>query len=86
MWQPTLAAIFALWPGPIGIGYLLLKRWGRFLVAFLGLQILGLTIVRILLGQDIGVYFIVAVYLATVLDTWRLAWARYNELKAVQPT
>lgn len=84
MWQPTLAAIFAFWPAPLGSGYLFLKRWGRFLVAFLGLQLLGLTIVRVTLGSEAGLYFAALIYLAVIVDTWRLAYLRSKELRATQ--
>lgn len=82
MWQPTLAALFAFWPAPLGTGYLFLKRWGRFLVAFLGLQMVGLSVVRMTFGSDAGLYFAAAIYVAVIADTWRLARRRYNELKA----
>lgn len=86
MWQPTLAAMFALWPIPIGTGYLFLKRWRRFLVVLFGVQMLGVTALHILVGSDLDAYFALAVYVAVAADTWRLARLRYKELKAAQPT
>lgn len=82
MWQPTLAAIFALWPAPLGSGYLFLKRWGRFTLAFIGLQMIGVPVARMMVGSDAVVYYAAVVYAVTILDTWRLAYLRSKELRA----
>ena len=77
-----LACILCWWPLPVGVGYLLLRRWWRFAVAFLGLQIVALTVVRMALGHQAVRLFSAVVLGAIIVDTLRLAGARSSEIQA----
>ena len=55
----ALATALNLWPLPVGLGYIYLGDWRAFLGIFLGWQIIGSTLVRIIMGDPgicLGIY------------------------------
>lgn len=80
--RPWLAALLNAWPLPLGVGYLYLKRWERFVVSFLGLQIVAMTAVRMLLGNDFLNLFSAAIWIAVIVDGYLVA-RRMNQRLAV---
>ncbi len=79
MKRPWLAALLNAWPLPLGVGYLYLRRWGRFAVSFVGLQIAAMTAVLMLLGSDVLNLFSGAVWIAVVVDGYLVA-RRMNQV------
>ncbi len=73
MKRPWLAALLNAWPLPLGVGYLYLRRWGRFAVSFAGLQIVGMTAVLMLFGSDILNLFTGAIWIGVIVDGYLVA-------------
>jgi hypothetical protein len=84
MKRPWLAALLNAWPLPLGVGYLYLRRWGRFIVSFLGLQIAGMTAVLIVFGSDVLNLFTGAVWIAVIVDGYLVA-KRVNKAPRAVP-
>lgn len=73
MKRPWLAALLNAWPLPLRIGYLYLKRWGSFVISFLGLQIVAMTLVLMLFGSDILNLFTAAIWIGVIADGYLVA-------------
>jgi len=70
--KPWLAALLNAWPVPLGVGYLYLHNYWRFVSAF-GLQIL-LPLVLALVGlRNISSYALAALWIYTVVDAYNQA-------------
>jgi len=86
MKRPWLAALLNAWPLPLGVGYLYLRRWGRFAVSFVGLQIAGMTAVLMLFGSDVLNLFTAAVWIAVVVDGYLVARSTNTALTSSEET
>lgn len=85
MKRPWLAALLNAWPMPLGVGYLYLKRWGRFVVSFLGLQVVAMTVVRMLVGGgEVLNLFTAAIWIAVIVDGYLVA-RRMNKAPEATP-
>lgn len=73
MRRPWLAALLNAWPMPLGVGYLYLRQWSRFVMSFLWLQIIGMTLVRIVFGVDVRNLFAFTVWIAVIVDGYLTA-------------
>ena len=82
MKRPWLAALLNAWPLPLGVGYLYLKRWGRFVVSFLGLQVVAMTAVLMLVGSDFLNLFSAAIWIAVIVDGYLVARRMNKALEA----
>jgi len=80
--RPWLAALLNAWPLPLGVGYLYLKRWGRFVVSFLGLQVVAMTAVLMLVGSDFLNLFSAAIWIAVIVDGYLVARRMNKALEA----
>lgn len=80
--RPWLAALLNAWPMPLGVGYLYLRQWARFVMSLLLLQIIAATIVRLLFGSDVGNLFAAAVTIAVIVDAYLLAKRMNASLQA----
>lgn len=86
MKRPWLAALLNVWPFPLGIGYLYLRRWARFVVSFLGLQVLAMTVVLMVMGPDFLRLFSAVVWMAVVVDGYLVARRMNQGLAASRGT
>jgi hypothetical protein len=81
--RPWLAALLNAWPLPLGIGYLYLRQWARFVLSFLWLQVIAQTVVLMLLGRgELLNLFIAVVWIAVVADGYLLAQRMNRTLEA----
>jgi hypothetical protein len=81
MKHPWLAALLNAWPIPLGLGYLYVNNWVRFL-STLGLQILTPMLLAFLGLRDISSYFLIALWLGTIIDVYNQA--RHINLESVR--
>ena len=75
----VVAGVLAGWPLPLGVGYLLLRQWARFVVALL-LQCFVAALVGLSLGPESRNIFLVGLWFVVLVDTLRLAVAEWKSL------
>lgn len=81
MKKPWVAALLNAWPLPLGIGYLYLRQWARFVVSFVFLQVIASTVVLMVVGRDVLNLFSAAVWIGVVIDGYLVA-RRMNQAAA----
>ncbi|NIN66695.1 MAG: hypothetical protein GTO63_18810 [Anaerolineae bacterium] len=85
--KPWLAALLNAWPLPLGVGYLYLKRWGRFVLSFLVLQIGAITVVLMLFRSDLLLdLFTAGIWIAVIVDGYLVARRMNKALVATAET
>jgi len=77
MKHPWLAALLNAWPIPLGLGYIYLGNWKRFL-AVLGLQILLPLLLAYLGLRSLSSYLLAALWLYSIIDA-------HNQTKHHEP-
>jgi len=76
----VLACLLCWWPLPVGLGYLFLKKWGKFVFTVVALQIVLLTLVMVSLGHTAGYVVAVAILAWVIVDTLREARKKWREM------
>lgn len=67
-----VAVVASLWPLPIGLGYLFLRQWGRFVLALLACTI-GQSLLAQVIGRMPAAAVVAVLWVLTILDTIRIA-------------
>lgn len=87
MKKPWLALALNLWPLPLGLGYAYLRRWDRLVVSVLGLQIMGVTLLKFVFGSGSIPYNcgLLAMWGWALYDVYQLA-KKHNATLEPEPT
>ena len=75
------AAVLGWWTLPLGLGYLLLRKWARFVLALI-FQFLGMALIHMTLGTEAMRWAAGIAILVVWADTIRLAVAEWRRLRS----